>query len=302
MNAAGCYLGKKMKKSRTKAVSTTLTPGASISLAAFCIATVLTERHRNPVVEFKKKEDYNPNSLGDRFQDSFGYYSENGQRRKGYAHAIVANSEFGGRAASDVYDYLSRRRAAESAKVGQFKITENSPNTARITVGPDVRERRKKYVWERVGVQRNLAIAGLAAATAATGLITHRVKEAGGIKNVLGRAANAVKKGAARLVGGEEAASAIKPFVAEKTAAQKLAEVDAQAVARKAAQKISAAKGVATRDANYTRDFPHGHKWEPLYPEEHPEAFHPSGRRKMKRVAMTEEEARKQIPFVKKTA
>jgi hypothetical protein len=122
----------------------------------------------------------------DNWKDLHGYVDSNGRNRKGVVQQVVGQAETGARWAGDIHDVLSRR-AAESARVGKFKITENSPNTARITVGPDQRERRKKYMWERIGVQRQIAAVGLAAALYA-GHKASKAISSRGFKNIVGEA------------------------------------------------------------------------------------------------------------------
>jgi hypothetical protein len=267
-------LKKRLSKvCKTHAIGNTLQAGATMSLNSSVVATVLC-RNRDPIelvsklarIEFAKPFD--PTS----FKDVYGYFDENGRQRRGLAHRIVASGEFGGRTASDIYDYASRRRAAnDSAKVGQFKITENSPNTARITVGADQRNRRKKYVWERVGVQRQLAGLGAAGAVVGTALIHSRLSKIGGgsaltgLKNVFKGGLTEAKNIGRRAVG-----APVVPFVAEKGPSQKLAEMVADQAAQGERRKQTAARAVATKLTKY------GEKPE-LVPAVHPEGHAQAG-------------------------
>lgn len=210
------------------------------------------------LIEFEKRKklsDLDPAS----FKDVYGYIDDTGRTRRGIAHKIFNSAEFGGRAAADLIDYASRRRAAsESARVGKFKLTENSPNTARITVGPDQRERRKKYVWERVGVQRQAAILGGAALFTGGMVLKGKIRDAGGIKNVLGKAVNAGQRLKSNLTGGPK----IKPFVPAETPEAKVGRL---------AQSYAA--GVKSREATDKLKYPHGYTMEKvpdLHPADHP--------------------------------
>jgi hypothetical protein len=225
----------------------------------------------------KKLEDIDPSS----FKDLYGYVDDTGRTRKGIAHKIFNSAEFGGRAASDLYDWASRRRAqaAESAQVGRFKVTENSPNTARITVGPGRRERRKKYTWERVGVQRQAALVGISAAVAGGFKLHKAIDSAGGIKNILGKVANRAKAVKTAVMGGPK----IQPFVPTPTPEQ----TAMQQVAKQAASRAVAAR---SRKKTESLKYPHGSVMVPdpsgaTHPLDHP---NPKlrGKPKMKRVPL----------------
>ena len=226
----------------------------------------------------KKLEDIDPSS----FKDLYGYVDDTGRTRKGIAHKIFNSAEFGGRAASDLYDWASRRRAqnaAESAQVGRFKVTENSPNTARITVGPGRRERRKKYTWERVGVQRQAALVGISAAVAGGFKLHKAIDSAGGIKNILGKVANKAKAVKSAIIGGPK----IAPFVPTETPEQ-------IAVKQQAKQAVSRVAGLKKRKATEKLRYPHGSTMVPdpsgaTHPLDHP---NPKlrGKPKMKRVPL----------------
>jgi hypothetical protein len=210
-------------------------------------------------VEFAKNwANVDPGS----FDDVYGYYDENGRRRKGVAHKVVAQAETGARWAGDIHDFLSRRRAENSAKVGQFKITENSPNTARISVGPDQRERRKKYMWERVGVQRNLAIGGIALASV-LGAKVHRGISAetgsfsAGLKNLFGRAKHGIKGVVGKTIG----AKPLDPFVAHEGPVQ-WAQKQADLLKRQTEEQT---QKQAKRVANKLTKYPHGYDLVPAH-------------------------------------
>ncbi len=206
----------------------------AVHLAAGCLLTTgvprieLSARFKGKLFEFKSLEDTDFTKWG----DVYGYVDSSGRNRKGIAHQVVEKGEFGGRLAADIYDFTSRKRAAaESARVGKFKITENSPNTARITVGPDQRQRRKKYVWERVGFQRVAATIATAGAIAGTAALHSKLASIGdgsaktGLRNLFRKVAYEGRKTAAKIAGTE---TKIKPFEPEKGPIAKLADIAAR--------------------------------------------------------------------------
>jgi hypothetical protein len=126
---------------------------------------------------------------GDRWEDwqdpEKVYGSLHSGGHSGLAGKVVKEAQWGKRLASDLYDVASgRSRHAPSASVGGFKVTENSPNTIRVTAGPERRDRRKKYEWERVETQRRLQKLAVTAASvaAATGAIYVSNKGKGSFK------------------------------------------------------------------------------------------------------------------------
>lgn len=253
---------------------------AATALASACDPIELV--HKLQVIELKRLEDIDPTS----WKDVHGYVDQSGRNHKGIAQTIVGKAEFGGRTASDVYDYIQRRQARnESASVGKFKITENSPNTARITVGPDQRERRKKYVWERVGVQRQLAGVAAAGLIVGSSLLHARLSKAGGgsvatgAKNIIKGTFTKTRNVISKAVGGGE----VRPFIPEKGPLEKAADVGAEMQRIKETRTQAAAKSVATRLKKY------GEKptYEPiLHPEDHPDVLlrgKPTGKKKLVR-------------------
>jgi hypothetical protein len=228
-------------------------------------------------VEFAKSwADTDPTSWG----DVYGSVSETGRRKRGIVHQVVGNAEYGARWAGDLYD-VSRRNRSESGRAGKFKITENSPNTARITVGPDQRERRKKYVWERVGVQRQIAAVGLAA-TLVGGAKLHQVlTKAGegsalvGIKNIAKRAAYGVRSGVSKAVGGGSISEPVLEHGPQHVAAQMAADLASQ----KEKKSQSAAKSIATKLTRYgegsKKVLPFKTATGDVVPSGHPEAVEP---------------------------
>ncbi len=123
------------------------------------------------VVEFKRKGDELEDwTKWDNVVGSFGSGSGSGLAGK-----VVTQARTGKRLAEDLYEVMSGRGrggAAPSQNVGGFKVTENSPNTIRVTAGGDRRQRRKKYEWERAETRRKIEKyvvggVGVGAATAA---------------------------------------------------------------------------------------------------------------------------------------
>lgn len=277
-HALGCSIGRKLVAHRRKKAVLQFTIGRR--LVQRLGDRVFRLSAKLDAIEFKAFEDIDPTS----WHDVYGSVDVRGRRHKGIAHRISNDAFLGARAGLDIQDYLSRRSAAkaESAQVGRFKLTENSPNTARITVGAGRRERRKKYLWERVGFQRDVLAPVASTALIVGGALLHKkVVSAGGIKNLAGKALTSTRKTGARVFGGSKAAAEIPDFVPEKTATQKLADMEADRVAQSTRRKASAAKGMATKTKNYERDFPYGHTLESIpHPLGHPQAGMPSGRKK----------------------
>jgi hypothetical protein len=128
--------------------------------------------HAPALVEFRRGDDL------DDWRDPMKVYGplSSSNANAGLGGKLVERAAFGGRMARDLQDYLGSRRA-ESASVQNFKLTPSSRNTARITIGHDRRERRKKYEWEKVGTQRKLQAGALAIgipATLALGSYLHK--------------------------------------------------------------------------------------------------------------------------------
>jgi hypothetical protein len=277
-------LGRIRKKSET---------GKLVGRALAIVSDPIELSARLKTIEFAKSWD---KVNAQDWSDVYGYMDESARRRKGLAHQVVGNAESGARWAGDIHDVLRRRN--ESARAGKFKITENSPNTARITVGPDQRERRKKYIWERVGVQRQIAAVGVAAAVFGGAKLHGALSSAGkgdaivGARNIFGKALNRTKNAVSKAVGGGE----IEGFTPIKGPLQHAEEMAADAAVQTQKRKETAAK-VAEK---LTQKF--GGKGESTYapahystkvpglqvPAGHPEAgdpvLHPSGKQKKMRI------------------
>jgi hypothetical protein len=130
--------------------------------------------HGPALVEFRRGEDWE-----DWTSPSKIYGPLSSGANAGLGGKLIEQAAMGGRLARDLSDYVSSRsRRAPSAEVANFKLTPSSPNTARITVGEDRRDRRKKYEWERVGTQRKIQKVALAlgapALLAAGGYLHHK--------------------------------------------------------------------------------------------------------------------------------
>jgi hypothetical protein len=78
--------------------------------------------------------------------------------RSGLAGKLISQAEMGGNIARDLHHVISNRgpRYNPSAEVGPFKVAQNSPNTIRVSAGPERRDRRKKYEWERAETKRKI--------------------------------------------------------------------------------------------------------------------------------------------------
>jgi hypothetical protein len=233
-------LGRIRKKSET---------GKLVGRALAIVSDPIELSARLKTIEFAKSWD---KVNAQDWSDVYGYMDESGRRRKGLAHQVVGNAESGARWAGDIHDVLRRRN--ESARAGKFKITENSPNTARITVGPDQRERRKKYIWERVGVQRQIAAVGVAAAVFGGAKLHGALSAAGkgdaivGARNIFGKALNRTKNAVSKAVGGGE----IEGFTPIKGPLQHAEEMAADAATQKAAQDADS-QGHRDQDQQGTR-------------------------------------------------
>lgn len=196
--------------------------------------------HAPALIEFRRGDDIED------WKDPAKIYGplSSSSPNAGLGGKLVERAAFGGRLARDFQDYLSdRNRRAPSASVDNFKLTPSSPNTARITVGPDRRERRKKYEWEKVGTQRKIQAGILAvaipSAIAAGGFLQ---KRGGG--SILKGIKNVSKEGASKsrdIVSAISAAVRGKTFTPAKTAARQNLQQRATAVARSAAERQAAA-------------------------------------------------------------
>jgi hypothetical protein len=99
----------------------------------------------------------------------------------GLAGNLIKNATMGKNLATDLYDVLKGRSSASpSTNVGAFKVTENSPNTIRVTAGPERRERRKKYEWEKAETQRKIHKAVLTGAITGTLAVSAALAHKGG--------------------------------------------------------------------------------------------------------------------------
>jgi hypothetical protein len=238
--------------------------------------------------------------------DVYGYVDETGRRHKGVIHQAVAAGELGARTASDLYDLFQRRSAAKAARaagdypsatVGRFKVTENSPNVARITYGPDKRERRKKYVWERVGVQRSIIYPGLATAALVaygkTRNILQSEKYGGGsavtgLKNIAGKLTARIKNvtgaAGAAMTGGTFKPKVFTPLKTPMQAAYEKGVAETEAKFK--AVKTPAQKALETKAERYETG--KGSMEPQLHPPGHPQAGQPiinpkTGKPKMRR-------------------
>lgn len=158
----------------------------------------------------------------------------------GLAGKIIKNAETGGRIARDLHHVITNRspRYNPSSEVGPFKVTPNSPNTIRVSAGPDRRTRRQKYEWEKTDTQRKIYKGVLTGAIITTGLATAFVQKRGGIKAVTKEA-----KGAARRVVDRIRGKA--PLPQEVSPLQKKANAMAQ-------KQAAGAEHTATPDAERT--------------------------------------------------
>ncbi len=99
---------------------------------------------------------------GDKLEDwsdpSKVYGSLTSSGYSGLSGKLIQNAGMGKRLATDLYDVARGRvnNGQPSQNVGAFKVTENSPNTIRVTAGPERRNRRKKYEWEKAETRRKI--------------------------------------------------------------------------------------------------------------------------------------------------
>lgn len=189
--------------------------------------------HAPALIEFRRGDDWED------WQDPRKIYgSLSSGANAGLGGKVINQAAMGGRLARDLNDYIRNRPSyTASAEVDNFKLTPSSRNTARITVGPERRERRKKYEWEKVETQRKIQKAVLAvtipAAVAAGGFLH---KKGGG--SIVRGIKEVSKEGYSK---GRDIISAIKVAATGKGYFKPRAGSAARTTAQQRADKVAAA-------------------------------------------------------------
>lgn len=164
----GRRIGRRLAKHRRKVIAMSAFPDRP-DLGTLVGRALVRGGHR---IEFRRGDDWED------WRDPSKVYGRlDSGSRSGLAGKFISHAETGGRIGRDLYSVLSGENQSQpSAQVGNFKITPNSPNTARVTVGPERRQRRKKYEWERAETKRKIQKAIFTAAVvggAAAGVKLH---------------------------------------------------------------------------------------------------------------------------------
>jgi hypothetical protein len=160
-----------------------------------------------------------------------GHVLKHGERLKNIAgdamDAIRSGSPFSERFVGD---------PRPKATAGNFQITHEGPHSARITTQPHTRQRRKKYEWEKVGTQRQIAtgvaalgtlgIAKLGAAAHAHSPDESILK---GMGNMAAHGVHKAKGAIIRAAGGTYDKEFEPLFVSKRNANQKIAAMKANA-------------------------------------------------------------------------
>lgn len=229
-------------------------------------ATYLEARLR-PIIEFRDKFDKDDWTGSDWGDPKKVYGSLSSGSRSGLAGKFVANAETGANIGRDLHTVLTGgNNYNPSASSGNFKLTPNSPNTARITVGPERRTRRKKYEWEKADTRRKIhkaVLTGVAVGGVAAGAALLRKGE-GSIWRGAKRYASEAGEKSADVAQRVKTVFTGKPYIPKSktgktttTATKQVAEM-----IRKRREKATAGAGAATGSADFTMPRPGSPEYE----------------------------------------
>lgn len=260
----GTHVGRslrlKKKKKSTKVVSGSVFIDHTLSLSAFPDLGTIVGRAlvrgghvelsaKLKLVEFRR----DPSD----WQDPEKVYGSLGSgSRAGLGGKFITHAELGGRLGRDIYRATTgdQSAGAQSAATDNFKITENSRNTARVTVGPDRRVRRPKYEWERAETRRKIQKALLTAAVVgggALGIHLHK-KGDGNIFKGVGVVGKEIGAKVADVSRGVGAAVTGQPYIPRRITASTNSSVEKEIARKIEANRIAreAAKHTPTPQAD----------------------------------------------------